>query len=62
MDHDETRLGFAIHRVPDRFVDANGDVYMAIRGDFDVTLQAKNIWLTIEATGGTELQWYLVWM
>jgi len=43
---------------PERFVDSNGDVYLTIRADYDVTLRFEKIWVTITATGtdGSQIQ------
>jgi hypothetical protein len=36
---------------PGRYVASNGDVYLAIRPDLQITLIIKNVWLTLNATG-----------
>ncbi len=36
---------------PERFIDSNGDLYAAIRTDYDVVLNIQNFWVTIHATG-----------
>lgn len=42
---------------PGRFVDSNGDVYLTIRPNYDVTLHIEKVWITITAIGsdGTQI-------